>query len=107
MFICLTHFKDKEVATLLNLYITDCHYKVNGKNNLSFIYSIREFELKDFLVSETFMYVITGGDFSMLSLICGDWEWEEEDGQGIGNIHLTEKKVLDFKYERKFSDSTW
>lgn len=73
MFICLTHFKDKEVATLLNLHITDCHCKVNGKNNLSFIYSIREFELKDFLVSETFMYVITGGVFSVLSLIRICW----------------------------------
>ena len=42
-----------------------------------------------------------------ISVTGGDWEWEEEYGQGIGNIHLTEKKVLDFKYERKFSDSTW
>lgn len=42
-----------------------------------------------------------------ISVIGGDWEWEEEDGQGTGNTHLTEMKVLDFKYERKFSDSTW
>ena len=42
-----------------------------------------------------------------ISVAGGDWEWEEEDGQGTGNICLAEKKVLDFKDERKFSDSTW